>query len=220
MIAFAKNVNTSNGSVSDSTTSTGASYDDFLKLLPAIQADVRFAFRQLTAEAHEEATQEATANAFVAYARLVDQGRAYVAAATPLARSAVSQVRAGRMVGTRFNVRDLSSAGCRQRKGVVLDRLDRWDDRKECWKEALVEDPSCTPAELAASRIDFAAWLETLPRRNREIALKLADGEGTRDVAREFGLSPARISQLRSELHAAWEAFHETLPPEVESAPV
>ena len=218
MIAFAANAITSNGSVSGRTTRTAASYDEFLALLPAIQADVRFAFRQLTAEAHEEATQEATANAFVAYARLVDQGRAHAAAATPLARFAVSQVRAGRMVGTRFNVRDVSSVGCQRRKGVVLDRLDRWDDRKECWREALVEDQSCTPAELAASRIDFEDWLETLPSRLRQITLRLAEGGRTRDVAREFGLSPARISQLRSELHAAWEAFQEGMPAELESA--
>lgn len=219
MIAFGKNIDASFVPESFSTVSATASYDDFLELLPAIQADVRFAFRRMTADAHEEATQEATANAFVAYAHLVDQGRSDVAAATPLARFAVAQVRAGRRVGTPFNVCDVSSAGCRQRKGVVVERLDRWDQRKECWREALVEDQSCTPAELAASRIDFAEWLQTLAPRQRQIALKLADGDRTRDVAREFGLSPARISQLRSELHEAWEAFHEGMPAARESAP-
>lgn len=218
MIAFAQKVTTSNGSASVGTVSRTVSYDGFLKLLPAIRADVRFAFRQFTADAHEEAAQEAVSNAFVAYARLVDQGRSHVAAATPLARFAIAQVRAGRMVGTRFNVRDVSSLPCRRRKGVVVERLDRWDDRKECWQHALVEDKSCTPAELAASRIDFEEWLQMLPRRHRQIALKLAEGERTHDVAREFGLSPARISQLRSELHAAWKQFHEGMPEESESA--
>ncbi|MCC7424021.1 MAG: hypothetical protein IT428_27465 [Planctomycetaceae bacterium] len=216
MIAFARNVASSNVSASVGTVSPPTSYDGFLKLLPAIRADVRFAFRQLMADAHEEATQEAVANAFVAYARLADQGRSHIAAATPLARFAVAQVRAGRMVGTRFNVRDVSSVSCCQRKGVQLERLDRWDERKECWQEALVEDRNCTPAELAASRIDFEDWLQTLPSRKRQIALKLAEGERTRDVARVFGLSPARISQLRSELHTAWEEFHQGLPTESE----
>lgn len=217
MIAFAQKVTTSNASASGSAASRPSSYDGFLKLLPTIQADVRFAFRQLTAEAHEEATQEAVSNAFVAYARLVDQGRSHVAAATPLARFAVAQVRAGRMVGTRFNVRDVSSVPCRKKKGVVMERLDHWDDRKECWQHALVEDKSCTPADLAASRIDIEEWLQQLPPRQRQIALKLAEGERTRDVAREFGLSQARISQLRSELHSAWEQFHEGMPKESKS---
>ena len=212
MIAFAHNVTTSNGSTSVGTASQAASYDGFLKLLPAIQADVRFAFRQLTADAHEEATQEAVSNAFVAYTRLVDQGRSHVAAATPLARYAVGQVRAGRMVGTRFNIRDVSSVPCRRRNGVVMERLDRWDDRKECWQQALVEDKNCTPAELAVSRIDFEEWLKSLSPRNRAIALRLAAGEATSDVALEFGVSPGRISQLRSELHTAWNEFHQQIP--------
>jgi DNA-directed RNA polymerase specialized sigma subunit len=116
------------------------------------------------------------------------------------------------MIGTQFNVRDVSSVPCRRRKGVVMERLDRWDDRKECSQHALVEDKSCTPAELAASRIDFQEWLRMLPRRQRKIALKLAERERTCDVARAFGLSAARVSQLRSELHAAWEEFHERIP--------
>jgi hypothetical protein len=218
MIAFAQNVVPSSGSNSVGMMSPATGYAGFLQLLPAIQADVRFAFRQLTADAYEEAVQEAVANAFVSYARLVNQGRAHVAAATPLARFAIAQIRVGRRVGTRFNVRDVSSVACRQRKGVVLEQLDRWDDRKECWKEALLEDRHCTPAELAASRIDFEDWLQTLPHRQRQIALKLADGERTRDVAREFGLSSARISQLRSELQAAWEEFHQSIPKRPESA--
>jgi hypothetical protein len=218
MIAFAQNVGTSNGSNSVGMMSPATAYDGFLELLPAIRADVCFAFRQLTADAYEEAMQEAVANAFVSYARLVDQGRAHIAAATPLARFAIAQVRVGRRVGTRFNVRDVSSVACRQRKGVVLEQLNGWDARRECWKEALLEDKHCTPAELAASRIDFEDWLQTLPHRHRQIALKLADGERTRDVAHEFGLSPARISQLRSELQAAWEKFHQDMPKTPEPA--
>lgn len=216
LIAFAQNVAPSDVCASVGTVSKLTSYDDFRQLLPAIRADVRFAFRQLTAEAHEEATQEAVANAFVAYVRLADQGRSHIAAATPLARFAVAQVRVGRKVGARFTMRDVSSISCRRRKGVQLERLDRWDDRKECWQEALVEDKNCTPAELAASRIDFEDWLQTLPSRKRQIALKLTEGERTRDVARVFGLSPARISQLRSELHTAWEEFHQGMPTESE----
>lgn len=186
--------------------------DDFLRLLPAIRAHLRFAFRRFPAEAHEEATQEAISNAFVAYARLVSQGRSHVAAASPLARFAVAQVRSGRKVGGRINVRDIASLNCRLRKAVVLERLDHWDARRECWREALVEDGSCTPAELAGSRIDFEEWLKSLSSRNRAIALRLAAGEATSDVALEFGVSPGRISQLRSELHTSWNEFHQQIP--------
>jgi hypothetical protein len=61
---------------------------------------------------------------------------------------------------------------------------------------------------LAASRIDYPAFLATLSRRDRRIAEMLATGEATTRVAELFGLSLGRVSQLRRELKAAWEAFH------------
>ncbi len=64
----------------------------------------------------------------------------------------------------------------------------------------LVEDKRATPADLAASRIDFPAWLKTLSQRDRRIALKLSQGESTSRVARQFRLSVGRVSQLRGEL--------------------
>jgi hypothetical protein len=41
----------------------------------------------------------------------------------------------------------------------------------------------------------------------RRIAKTLANGERTGDVARKFGLSDGRISQIRKELAASWQSF-------------
>jgi hypothetical protein len=60
---------------------------------------------------------------------------------------------------------------------------------------------------VAACRIDFAEWLRRLTARLRKIALALASGETTKGAAEKFGLSPARISQLRERLRKSWEAF-------------
>jgi FixJ family two-component response regulator len=68
-------------------------------------------------------------------------------------------------------------------------------------------DRHCTPAELAASRIDVPAWLSRLKPRDRKIALKLAVGETTSAVARRFRLSEGRVSQLRGEFRNSWEVF-------------
>jgi DNA-binding NarL/FixJ family response regulator len=64
-------------------------------------------------------------------------------------------------------------------------------------------------AEIAAARIDVAAWLRSLAPRNRRIAKTLAMGETTTDVAQKFHLSRPRVSQLRDELKSSWEKFHE-----------
>ena len=182
---------------------------EFLAMLPAIESRARLAFRFLKGDDRDEAVQETICNACCAFARLAEQGRPTAATAASLAAYGVAQVRAGRRVGGTLNVNDVCSTHCRLRKGVVVQALLRQDDRNGQWREILVEDRRATPAELAASRIDFDAFLQTLNRRERRVAETLATGESTSRAAELAGVSPGRISQLRRELKTAWERFHE-----------
>ena len=63
-----------------------------------------------------------------------------------------------------------------------------------------------------AARIDFGQWLHGLPARRRHLAELLAMGERTREAARQFGISPGRVSQIRRELEASWERFQGQTP--------
>ena len=124
-----------------------------------------------------------------------------------MAGYAVAQTKDGRMVGHTLNCQDVSSIYCRQRKDVVLERLDKHDETEEHWQEVLIADKTCTPAELAASRIDVAAWFKSLSPRVRKIARHLSLGNRPSDTAEKFGLSRCRISLLRRELHESWQNF-------------
>ena len=177
----------------------------FLAMLPAIRRQLRAAFRGLDPEARDEAVQEGICNALAAYVRLFARGKVDQAYPTPLATYAARQIRGGRKVGGKLNVRDVSSPYCRRLKHVILERLDKWDREEEAWMEIVVEDRHSSPADVVRVRLDFAAWLATLPRRNRKVALDLAVGHRTNDVARRYDLSDGRISQLRKELHLSWE---------------
>ena len=179
----------------------------FAEMMPSIRDQARFAFRQLQAEAKEEAVQEVVCSACVAFGRLVAQGRGDVATPTSLAQYAIRHVRSGRRVGCSMNVRDIGSEYCRMRKSLKLKRLDKFDGKRGRWQEVLIEDRHAGPDAVAAARIDVADWLGRLQKRDRRIAKALAVGEGTRDVARRFGLSNGRISQLRRVLHQSWAAF-------------
>jgi hypothetical protein len=125
-----------------------------------------------------------------------------------LARYAVAQVREGRRVGNRLNVRDVLSTYCQRRKNLNVERLDKFDEEEGAWLEAIVEDPHTPVFDQVWFRIDFPAWLTTLHDRDRHIALKLASGETTGGTAKRFNVSPARISQLRRELCESWRMFH------------
>lgn len=180
----------------------------FVALLPVILRYVAPAFKNLGSEAKAEAIQEAVANCFMAYSRLVERGKESLAFATVLARHAVAQVRTGRRVGGQLNVRDVTSGYAQCRKRFNVSRLDRFDPIEGCWREAVVEDYRTPVADQACFRLDFPAWLLTLPPRHRNIARALAEGDRTTDVARRFGVSLARISQLRREFEKSWLAFH------------
>lgn len=179
----------------------------FLTLLPAIQEQARFAFRSEPRERGQELVAEVIANAFVAFVRLVERGLTSVIYPTPLAGYAIKQVRDGRRVGAKLNVRDVTSAYCQLRKRIAIERLDRFDERKGEWREVLIEDHHAGPAETAAARIDIAEWFASLPRRKRRIAETLVTGETTKRTARKFRVSPGRISQNRRELEQAWRDF-------------
>ena len=71
---------------------------DFLRLMPLIRRHAHESFRSLDPEARDEAIQEAVANAFAAYKRLVERHKLHVIAGLPLARYAVAQIRTGRRV--------------------------------------------------------------------------------------------------------------------------
>src|SRR3972149_3760247 len=85
--------------------------------------------------------------------------------------------------------------------------LARFEERRGCWQQIVVEDRRAGPAEVACLRIDFADWLALQPKRNRQIAESLAVGDTPCEVARRFSLSQGRISQLRRALRESWNAF-------------
>ena len=179
----------------------------FMEMVPAIQKRAAAAFRYLDPESRQEAVAEVLANCAVAVARLAELGKLQIVYRTPLANFAIRQVRSGRRVGAKLNVHDLTSVHAKNMKQLVVERLDYFVEVDWVWKEILIEDRNATPAELAASRIDFPAWLDSLSRRDRKLALRLASGESTGRVAKMFRVSAGRISQLRRELMASWLNF-------------
>jgi hypothetical protein len=175
--------------------------------LPQIVQHAKFAFRHLRGEARQEAIQETVANALVAFVALVRRGKMSIAYPTVLARYAVAQIKDGRRVGSSLNAKEVLSSYAQRLKGFRVDRLDHYDPEDQKWCEVLVEDRHAGPAEIACTRIDFAAWLDSLKRRDRRIAQFLSLGNRTSDAARKFKVSEGRVSQLRRELAESWRKF-------------
>ena len=179
----------------------------FQRILPTVRALARYAFQHLSAEARDEAVQETVCCACIAYAQLFRRGRADAVKPTSLARFAILRCRGGREMGQRRNSHDALSTYARRRQLIRVGSLQFCESQAGGWSEVLVEDPTVTPADLAASRIDYPAFLATLDARRRQIAETLATGETTLHTAHLFGISPTRICQFRQEFRAAWDRF-------------
>ena len=177
----------------------------FLAMLPAIVTHARISFRHLNPEARDEAIQETVCNACCAFARLAELDKLDLAYPTVLARYAVAQVRDGRKVGGKLNVRDVLSPYCQRCKKIVVERLDQYDEEEDAWREVLIEDRHAGPAQTAAARLDLALWFKLMAPKDRRIAKALAAGDRTGNVASKFGVSAGRISQKRREFMADWQ---------------
>jgi hypothetical protein len=198
MIAITKQVHQAANSQQD---------ERFLELVPAIEQFARLAFRHVQPEERDEAICEAVAYAYCAVRRLFELGKLDVAYASPLARFGVARFRAGRRIGSRQNAGDVFSGAAQRRVGFSLVSLHSTCSGSEIWEEALADDTLTPIPDQVAFRLDFPAWLQGLSRRDRKLAKFLALGNTPSEAARQFGVSRARVSQLRKELQASWQAF-------------
>jgi hypothetical protein len=181
--------------------------EQFVRMLPLIRSQARRAFRGLQPEIRQELVQEVVANAFCAFTGLVSRGKANIAYATPLANYAIRRVLAGRRVCTKVNCRDVSSAVAQRRWGFRLVNLNSNSSGANIWSEILADDRLTAVPDQVAFRMDFQAWLKIQNQRNRELARFLALGNTAKEAAQRFCVSTPRISQLRNELEANWQAF-------------
>ena len=196
MLAFAES----------NSTNMPAWHAGFLAMLHCIRDRLNFAFSGFTPATREEAIAESLALALDAFIKLFEQGRADIAYPSVLAMYAARQFRTGRRVSGELKMNDVMSPRAQKLRGIVVKPLVR-RDRSGAWKEILVADKTCTPADAAVARIDFGDWLSRLTDRNRRLATTLAAGETGRDTARMFGISTGRVAQIRSKLRRNWQAF-------------
>ena len=142
----------------------------YAKMLPSIKRHARIAFRYLNPEEKQEAVQNVLANTWDALVGLARRGKLDQAFPSILAKFAEKQTRDHRITGGHLDVKDVLSPYCQAKKNLKVERLDKYDRVNECWydpedccHELLAESRNVTPADLAASRIDFSDWLASLP---------------------------------------------------------
>jgi len=93
----------------------------------------------------------------------------------------------------------------RHGRGVQsLDAESAEDTHDSGWLHEAVADRQTPVPEQVAIRVDVGHWLASLQSRDKQMIEALAAGEMAVKVAKRFGISPARLSQLRKEWAESW----------------
>lgn len=179
---------------------------DLADFLGFVRARATNAHRSLRGADREDAVAEVVADVAVSLARLSGRRPTHRGLIRPLTDYAIRHRAAGRRIGTPTNRQDLQSPA--RRNGARLLSLDSGSDEPRLsWRDVLPDSRQADPADIAAARIDVASWLSRLPERLRDLAEALAAGHTPSELARRFGVSPGRISQMREELRRDWANF-------------
>ncbi|MBY0228810.1 MAG: hypothetical protein K2W96_06010 [Gemmataceae bacterium] len=193
--------------MTDAPEAVPAPHAGFLSLLPRLQAHGNAYFRHVACpQRRDDLVAEAVAIAWKWYLRLAERGRDPHAFAATLVHRALLQARCYRRLCGQEKAKDALSPLAQRRHGFRASSAGR-SEGEATLLDALADSRTASPPEQAAFRLDASAWLEALSPCWKRAALALMSGERPGDVARSLGVSPARVSQLRSELRDGWRRF-------------
>jgi hypothetical protein len=194
----------------------------FLALLPRIERHAHIYFRDIKCpDRKEDLISETLGLCWAWYRRLAARGRDPGQFVSALASFACRAIRCGRRVAGQESANDVLSEHARAKHGFTLSSLpsavrtcheDLYGDvtsqrQQDIFEERLRENAVTPIPDQVQFKIDFGAWLATLTPCERRLIRAMADNERTKDIARQFGVSPGRISQLRREFKQDWQRY-------------
>jgi hypothetical protein len=183
-------------------------HTQFLVILPRIEQHGRVRFRHLHRPAQEEVIAEMVALCWLWFSRLAERGRDATRFPSALATYAARAVNSGRRLCGQDPARDALSASAQLRHRFVVTTLPDNPLAGTPAGEALRDNTKSDVPTQVAFRLDFPAWRRSYSARDRRLLDDLMVGERTSDVAQKYGVSRARVSQLRRQFHDDWQQFN------------
>jgi hypothetical protein len=206
--------------MSTSTAQTAHQQARFASLLPIVERHARVHFRHVRGQELDDRIQETRAVAWKGFLRLEERGKDVFQFPTVFARRCAQAVQNGRRAARMDSATDALSPWAQRKHGFKTEALPSLSTRShtdlygaptgqehlDAWEERLHASDSPVDDQVAF-RLDFADWLGTWDEHHRRIIGAMAQDERTTDIARRFGKSKGRISQLRTEYRTDWERF-------------
>jgi hypothetical protein len=184
----------------------------FVKILPTIERYGGAVFRHLPECRKQEALQEMRSVAWRRFVGLARRGKDAAAFLTTFMSRVARSVRSGRYLCGQAPGDDVMSWIAQERHGFGVESLPQSSLASHPWHEALLENSRTDILDQVWFRIDFARWRSMLSRRDRRLVDHLMMGERPSYLAKRFGLTPGRVTQLRQKFHDDWQRFQKEVP--------
>jgi hypothetical protein len=193
----------------------------FSHLLPRIELHGRIYFRHVRCpHLKADSIQEMRCLAWLWFLRLMQNGKDPAEFVMAFVSFLARAVHSGRRIAGMNKSQDVMNPAAQKRHGFRIESLPQttrapyeqlytlhYQMLHDAFEERL-RDNTITPVpDQVQFRIDFASWLQSLTVRERRIIRAMARNERTKDISRQFDVSPGRISQMRREFHDDWHAF-------------
>jgi hypothetical protein len=194
----------------------------FTALLPKIELHGRIYFRHVRCPHRKaELLQDMRSLAWKWFLRLNEQGKDVSQFVITFISLLARAVNSGRRIAGLAKARDAMNPMTQKRHGFTVEPLPTsfatsrenlyskpsGQELRDAFEDRLRDNTQTPVPDQVAFRIDWPAWMKTRTYRDRKIIDDLMAGEWTLDVSRKYGISAARISQLRQEFHDDWHRF-------------
>jgi hypothetical protein len=206
-----------NQSVNSALSPVAAPHLAFMALVPRIEAHARCRFRGIPCpNKREDRVAETVALAWCWFLSLYRRGKDPAQFPGTFAALAARAVASGRRLAGMEKAKDVMSSRARFR-GVIVERLPsstrssvevlampRGQKLQDALEERLRDNTFTPVPDQVAFRIDWLAFFATLTDRDRKLADFLAEGHSGNAAAVRFGVSAARVTQLRKHWRRNW----------------
>jgi hypothetical protein len=165
---------------------------------PELQSKARAYFADYKPEAKDESVANSLFLTWHHFVALIEKGKADDALLTSTFYFSCRQTRAGRMMRTvkSDKSRELWDYARKTGKRIVSGiNLDAYVSKR------------CSVLDVVAFRIDTQAWLDSLTENQRQRALDLAGGTGTKELPERWKVSAGAVSNFRRQLNESYERF-------------
>ena len=199
----------------------------FLLLLPKIQTHAQISFRHLPcADQRTDRMAEAVALAWKWFVRLHELGKDVNQFPMVFVYLVVKSVRCGRRLAGKEKAQEALSWVAHQRHGFRVTSIseatgsraemapEQQVGMRRMVQEALQNNTHTPIPEQVVFRLDWPRFFLSLPHRDRRMIEFLSVGNRPQHAALQFGVSRARVSQLRQKWRRQWRVFQgeEILP--------